>query len=89
LGDFLGINEDVRVLNGREEHLHCLNHVLTKRGVTLPFALVSAGDFKRDFGDLAASLRLEPVQFLPLNNGFHYGPNLRDFLTLILRKPIE
>jgi hypothetical protein len=89
LGDFLGINEDVRVLNGREEHLYCLNHVLTKRGVTLPFALVSASDFKRDFGDLAASLRLEPVQFLPLNNGFHYGPNLRDFLTLILRKPIE
>lgn len=87
LGDFLRVNEGMPVLNGREEHLHCLNHVFQKFGVTLPFALWSETDFQRNYGELADRLRLHPIPWLPLTVGFHYGPNIRDFLVLILKKP--
>jgi hypothetical protein len=54
----------------------------------LSFALFSEADFKSQFGDLAGSLSLNPIRFLPLNNKFHYGPNLGDFFVLTLRKPV-
>ena len=84
---FLNIDDRVKVLNGREEHIHCLNHVLEKYGMSMPFALFSKRDFKARFGELATRIRLDPVRFLRLRSNFHYGPNIGDFLVLILNKP--
>ena len=87
LKDFLGIDDRTLVLNGREEHIRCLNHVFEKYGMILPFALFSERDFKARFSDLPARIHLDPVRFLPLSSKFHYGPNIDDFLVLIMNKP--
>jgi SAM-dependent methyltransferase len=87
LKEFLNINDQVKVLNGREEHLRCLNHVLEKHGMSLPFALISEGDFRAKFGELVDRLELAGISFQPLRNSFHYGPGLDDFMVLIMNKP--
>lgn len=87
LRHFLDIDDRKPVLNGREEHIRCLNHVFEKCGMTLPFALFSERDFKSRFGELAARLRLDPVRFLPLRSNFYYGANIEEFLVMIMNKP--
>ena len=87
LTEFLGIDDRVRVLCGREEHILCLNYVFEKYSQTMPFALYSEVDFKAQFGELASRLKLQPVRFQPLGSNFHYGPNLGDFFVLVLKKP--
>jgi SAM-dependent methyltransferase len=86
LAEFLGIDDRTPVLNGREEHILCLNFVLQKYGLSLPFALFSEQDFTARFGDLAHRIGLSPVRFLPLCSNFHYGPNVGDFFLLSLEK---
>jgi protein-L-isoaspartate O-methyltransferase len=89
LREFLCIDDSMRVLNGREEHIRCLNYVFKKFGESLPFALFSEREFQSKFGELAARIELNPVRFLPLRSNFHYGPNIDDFLVLIMNKPVS
>ena len=89
LKEFLGIDDGVPMLSGRDEHLQCLNHVLEKHGMSLPFALISENDFEARFRKLADRIELAGVSFQPLRNKFHYGPNVDDFMVLILNKPGE
>lgn len=89
LKGFLGIDDSVSMLSGREEHLQCLNHVLEKHGMSLPFALISENDFEARFRKLADRIELAGVSFKPLLNKFHYGPNVDDFMVLIMNKPWE
>jgi 2-polyprenyl-3-methyl-5-hydroxy-6-metoxy-1,4-benzoquinol methylase len=89
LKEFLGIDDRVSELSGREEHLQCLNHVLKKHGMSLPFALISENDFEARFRELADRIELAGVSFKPLLNRFHYGPNVDDFMVLIMSKPWE
>jgi SAM-dependent methyltransferase len=86
LTEFLGIDEQIPVLNGREEHILCLKFVLQKYGMTLPFALFSQIDFETQFGSFADPVGLSAIRFLPLCSNFHYGPNFGDFFVLILEK---
>lgn len=88
LGDFLGVNEDVSMLNGNNEHIQCLNHVFKKYGASLEFRLISEREFKERFQELATRIDLCGYSFRPLAGGFHYGPNIRDFMVLIMRKPV-
>jgi putative S-adenosyl-L-methionine-dependent methyltransferase len=88
LTEFLGIDDGTPVLNGRDEHILCINCVLQKYGMSLPFGLFSEKDFSAQFGDLVDRLDLSPVRFLPLRNNFHYGPNLTDFFVLNLEKEV-
>jgi 2-polyprenyl-3-methyl-5-hydroxy-6-metoxy-1,4-benzoquinol methylase len=87
LKEFLSIDEDVLVLNGREEHLLCLNHVLKNYGQVLPYAVISKSDFERSCGGIVEQTGLIGYSFSPLKTGFHFGPNIRDFLVLIMHKP--
>lgn len=89
LKEFLGIDDRVSVLIGRDEHLQCLNHVLEKHGMSLPFASISENDFEARFRNLADRIELAGVSFQPLRNKFHYGPNVDDFMVLIMNKPGE
>ena len=89
LKEFLGIDEDVLVLNGREEHLLCLNHVLNKYGEALPYAIISKSDFEKRYVCVVEEIGLCGYSFSPLSTGFHFGPSVRDFLVLILNKPRE
>ncbi len=88
LKEFLGINDQTLVLNGREEHILCLNHVFRDFGITLPFAVISKSDFDNQCRDLVEELRLSGFSFSPLNKHYHFGPNIQDFFVLIMNKPL-
>lgn len=87
LKEFLGFDDEVLVLNGREEHLLCLNHVLKNYGEVLPYAVISKSDFERRCQRIVEETGLIGYSFSPLRKGFHFGPNIRDFLVLIMHKP--
>lgn len=89
LQEFLGLDDEVLVLNGREEHLLCLNHVLKNYGEVLPYAVISKTDFENRFGRVVEQTGLIGYSFSPLRTGYHYGPNIRDFFVLIMNKPKE
>ena len=87
LKEFLALDDEVLVLNGREEHLVCLNHVLKNYGETLPYAVISKSDFERRCGRVVEQIGLTGYSFSPLKTEFHFGPNIKDFWVLIMNKP--
>jgi SAM-dependent methyltransferase len=87
LKEFLDFDDDVFVLNGREEHLLCLNHVFKNYGQALDYAVISKSDFEKRFQRIVEETGLIGYSFSPLNRGYHFGPNIRDFLVLIMNKP--
>jgi methylase of polypeptide subunit release factors len=87
LKEFLGLDDEVLVLAGREEHLVCLNHVFKNYGHTLPYAVIPKSDFERQCHRIVEETELIGYSFSPLRNGYHFGPNIKDFLILIMTKP--
>ena len=87
LSDFLELDDNVPVLSGREEHILCLNHVLTDYGISLPFAVISKSDFEQQCQSVVQQIGLTGYSFSPLRNGYHFGPALKDFFVLIMNKP--
>ena len=87
LKEFVGLDDEVLVLNGREEHLLCLNHVLKNYGETLPYAVISKSDFEKRHETTVEQIGLIGYSFSPLRKGYHFGPNIKDFLVLIMHKP--
>lgn len=86
LTEFLEVNDQVLMLNGREEQIRCLDHVLQKHGLSLPYAAISEKEFEEKFGELIRRLGIVGVSFSSLNTGFHYGPEWKYFYVLILQK---
>lgn len=87
LKEFIGLDDEVLVLNGREEHLLCLNHVFKNYGQVLPYAVISKSDFEERCQGIVEQTGLIGYSFSPLSKGYHFGPNIRDFLVLIMNKP--
>jgi hypothetical protein len=87
LKEFLRFDDEVLVLNGREEHLLCLNHVFKTYGEVLPFAVISKSDFEKRCRGIVEQTGLIGYSFSPLSRGYHFGPNIKDFLVLIMNKP--
>lgn len=87
LKDFLSLDDEVEVLNGREEHILCLNHVFKNHGLSLPYAVISKSDFERQCQGLAEEITLTGYSFLPIKMGYHFGPNIKDFFVLIMNRP--
>ena len=87
LKEFMGFDDEVHVLNGREEHLVCLNHVLKSHGQVLPYAVISKSDFEKRCQGIVEQTGLIGYSFSPLKTQFHFGPNIADFLILIMNKP--
>jgi hypothetical protein len=84
---FLGLDDQVRMLDGQEEHILCLNYVFQKYGASLPYALISQSEFQKRFQQLVDEISLTGFSFSPLANGFHYGPRINDFMFAIMSKP--
>lgn len=87
LKEFLGIDEDVLMLDGQEEHIACLNQVLEQYSVSLPYALISKTEFTQRLAGVGDRIDLTGVTFSPLRSGFHFGPNFQGFMVLIMNKP--
>jgi len=86
LKDFLTVDDGISMLDGQEEQIMCLNHVLAKHGEMLPYALHSEREFKNKFSELMKQLELTGVTFSPLSNGFHFGPRLSRFMVLVMTR---
>ncbi len=89
LKEFVGFDDEVLVLAGREEHLLCLNHVFSDYGAALPFAVISQSDFEKRSAHIVEQTGLIGYSFSPLHKGYHFGPNIKDFFVLIMIKPRE
>ena len=87
LKEFLAMDDQVLVLDGREEHLICLNHVLEKFGETLPYAVITKTEFEKRCQGIAEQIGLTGFSFSPLWRGYHFGPRIDDFMVLIMNKP--
>jgi Putative S-adenosyl-L-methionine-dependent methyltransferase len=87
LNDFLGVDNRVPMLDGHEEHIMCLNHVLEKFGTSLPYAALSEREFETRFGAVVERTKLTGLSFSPMRAGFHFGPKMEDFMVLIMNKP--
>jgi len=87
LKEYLHFDDEVQVLNGREEHLVCLNHVLKSYGQVLPYAVISRSDFEKRCQGTVEQTGLIGYSFSPLKMQYHFGPNITDFLILIMNKP--
>lgn len=87
LKEFLDLDDNVLVLDGREEHLLCLNHVLKNYGQVLPYAVISKSDFEERCQSIVEQTGLIGYSFSPLHKGYHFGPGIKDFLVLIMNKP--
>jgi methylase of polypeptide subunit release factors len=87
LKKFLDVNDEVLMLNGREEHILCIDRVLQQHGLTLPYAAISQREFEEKFREVIERMGIVGITFSPLSTGFHYGPDWNDFLVLILQKP--
>ncbi|HEU4931619.1 MAG TPA: SAM-dependent methyltransferase [Pyrinomonadaceae bacterium] len=86
LKEFLDFDDDVFVLNGREEHLLCLNHVFKNHGQVLDYAVISKSEFEKRYQRIVDETGLIGYSFSPLNKGYHFGPSIKDFLVLIMNK---
>jgi hypothetical protein len=89
LKGFLGLDDSVRVLAGRQEHFLTLNHVFRKYELSLPYAVISQKDFERQFQTVVEEIELCGLSFLPIRSGYHFGPNVADFMILIMTKPLN
>ena len=87
LKEFLTLDDELLVLNGREEHILCLNHVFKSYGMALPFAVISRSEFEQKYRGVAEEIGLSGYSFSPLSRKYHFGPNIEDFLVLIMNKP--
>ena len=87
LQEFLGLNQEVPVFCGREEHIYCMNHILNQQGASFPYAIVSKSEFAKRWGDVAEQTELAGYTFLPLKKGFYFGPRIEQFMVLIMNKP--
>jgi SAM-dependent methyltransferase len=87
LEEFLEADVQVSMLSGREEHLLCLRHVMERDGARVPFAAISQKEFQERFGEIAERIGLVGYRFSPLSTGFHFGPDIKEFIALILQRP--
>jgi hypothetical protein len=88
LKEYLSLDDKVLVLDGREEHLLCLNHVFGNYGEVLPYAIVSQSDFETRCARVVEQTGLIGYSFSPLYKGYHFGPNTKDFFVLIMNKTL-
>ncbi|HUE81157.1 MAG TPA: hypothetical protein VMM84_03505 [Pyrinomonadaceae bacterium] len=81
------MDDQILILDGAAEQIYCLNHILNKFGLSLPYAAISKREFNDRFGEFAEGIGLTGVTFSPLRSGFHFGPPVNDFMVVILNKP--
>lgn len=87
LKEFLGIDDQVMMLDGSAEQISCLNHVLNKFDLSLPYAAISKNEFEERFQAILEQAKVVGTSFSPLKSGFHYGPDPNQFKLLLMIKP--
>ena len=89
LKEFLALDDSVPALAGQQEHFLILNHLLKKYGLSLPYAVISQTEFEKQFQTVVEQIELCGFSFLPISSGYHFGPNVDEFMILIMTKPLD
>jgi hypothetical protein len=87
LAEFLEFDEQSLMLSGHDEHIICLNHILRRFDLSLPFAAITKADFDAQFQTALERIQVTGPRFLPLSRGFYFGPRIDEFMVLIMSKP--
>jgi len=87
LKEFLEMNDQVWIFNANEEGILCLNHILEKYGMSLPYAVISKTEFDTQFQVISEQIGLAGISFSRLRQGLHCGPEPGDFMVLIMTRP--
>jgi hypothetical protein len=86
LSDFLNVSGEVEMLCGQQERYLCLNHLVSRHGGSIPYAAFCRESFEQKWGSALSDLGVGGIQFAPLDEGLHFGPELSQFQALILDK---
>lgn len=87
LAEFLEFDEQSLMLAGHDEHIVCLNHILRRFDLSLPFAAITKADFDAQFQTALERIQVTGPRFLPLSRGFYFGPRIDEFMVLIMSRP--
>ena len=86
LSDFLDVSGQIEMLCGQQERHLCLNHLVSRHGERIPYAAFCRESFEQKWGSTLSDLGVGGIQFAPLSEGLHFGPEFSQFQTLILDK---
>jgi hypothetical protein len=88
LKDFLGANDQIEVLDGRELSFPCLNHLFRAHGFPpMSYSAWTKSQFTERYQELVGKLNLVGISFSKLQGGFHFTPDLDAFMALVMNKP--
>jgi SAM-dependent methyltransferase len=87
LRNLLRPKADALMVCGQQEHVLCLNRLLEERHATLPYAAFCRAELQRRVGAELEALGVFGLAYATLDQGLHFGPELRQFQALILTGP--
>jgi hypothetical protein len=88
LKDFMRANDQVEVLDGRELHFPCLNHLFRAFGFPpMSYSAWTKSQFEERYGEAVNQLNWIGISFSKLQGGFHFTPDLDAFMALVMNKP--
>lgn len=87
LAEFLGIDPQAPLLCGQHEKYLVIRSVLQDHGVDLDFRAYDRAEFDERFQTILSRIGCGRLDFQPACEGLHFGPDLRQFLVLIIEKP--
>jgi hypothetical protein len=88
LKNFLSADDEVKLFDGRELHLLCLDYLFRKRqGQALPFWAWPKSELIQKYEAQIQKLNPIGLSFSPMKGGFHFTPDLELFMALVMNKP--
>jgi protein-L-isoaspartate O-methyltransferase len=84
LPQFLDVRDDADMMCAQQEHILCLNRLLARRKLAMPYAAFCRPELERQFGAALQELGVLPLAYAPMKQGLHFGPALRQFHALVL-----
>lgn len=87
MAEFLGADSTTPLLCGQQEKYLTLRTMLRDVGHDLDFRAYDQSEFDDMLGKTIRRTGCGRLDFAPASDGLHFGPDLRQFLVLIIEKP--
>jgi ubiquinone/menaquinone biosynthesis C-methylase UbiE len=87
LSSFLSVNEETVMLSATQESILCLRHALDGFASPVTYKAYDSQGWEKQYGTAAESVGLLGMHWAPFEQGTYYGPDMGQFLALILEKP--
>jgi len=87
LHDFLDVDFSASLLIAQQERMLCLREALAEQGETIDFRVYDEDEFNARYGAIWRARAMAPLPFAPAARGGYFGPDVRQFLALIVKAP--